>query len=271
MPKAFVAQTSIRDTLAQAYAGMLATSCPSHVVHGVNTSRQTVAVTVTADNAQVYTVTIVQFGASVSYQFTSDADATQAEIVDGLVAAINAGSQAVTAVDGGNSFTLVADYAAAEYAFTASGSAGGSGALTFSTTIAQAAPLADGVLCIFDSSVSSEPMAVRLPTAAGDITGHVGVAGIKLADGITKVRTANADSAPSMVGLVRKGHVYVQVEEECADNSVVYVRYAAGGNGLGSFGASAGTSERAVLNGAVYRKGAAAGGFAMVELNLIGG
>ena len=271
MPRSFIAQSSVRDALSAGYAGMLATSCPSHVGHGVNTSRQTVTIAVTADNEKDFAVYITQFGATTEYTVTSDSDATAGEIVDLLVAAINGGSQAVTAVDGGNSLSIVADHAAPEYAFTVSTAAGGTGALAATTTIVQAAEIPDGHLVVFDATISSEPMAVRLPTASGDITGNVAVAGIKLADNVTSVRSGEFSKAPGMVGFVRKGQVYVRVEEQVSANSVVYVRYAAGGNGLGAFGASAGTSERALLNGAVYRTAAAPGELAIVEMNIIGG
>ena len=270
MANSFIAQTSIAQSLSASYPGQLATSAPAHIAHGLNTSRQVVTVTPTAANGATYTLTLTQFGVSVEYAFLADGDATAAEIVDGLVALVNAGTQQITAVDGGNTFTLVNDQYSSEYEFTVA-TAASAGALAAATTVAQAADLADGVFVVFDSAVSSDPMGVRLPASAGDVTTVVGNAGVVLRDAIAHVRTSNGTSAPQMVGLLRKGHVYVKVEEAVSANAAVYVRYAAGGNGVGSFGAAAGSSERALLNGAVYRTAASANGIAMLEINIIGG
>lgn len=267
---AFIAQTSIKQRLDRGYPGMIATAVPWHIGHGIHTSLQSVTVTPVAANAAVYSLTITQQGEAVVYSYTADGDATAAEIVDGLVAAVNAGSQSVTAVDNNTTLSLVADAYTSEYAFSVATSAS-AGSLTASTVTSQNAAFPDGHLAIFDSSVSSDPMAVRLPNASADITTVTSVAGIALADHFASVRTSNATLAPKMLSFMRKGQIYVAVEEAVTANSPVYVRYAAGGNGLGAFGAGAGSSERALLNGAVYRSAAASGAVAVVEINIIGG
>lgn len=66
-----------------------------------------VVLTPIVQNTHLYTVTIN----GVSFTFTSDASATAAEITAGLVAAINAGAEPVTAVDLVGTFRLDADVA----------------------------------------------------------------------------------------------------------------------------------------------------------------
>lgn len=274
MPNAFSAQSSISNSIGRAYAGMIADSSPWHVGHGVNTSVQTATVTPTAANAATYTLTITSGGTTVAYTYTSDADATVAEITAGLTAAVNAGSQPVTAVDGTTKLTLTADYPTNEYGFTAIGSSS-AGTNVVANTVAQNAPLKDGFYCLFDSATSSDPMAIKLPTAAADVTSVNLCAGVVLADPYTRVRLSNASLAPSMISFMRKGHVVVQCEEAVTANSNVFVRYAAGGLGQGAFGASVGSTERAQLNGAVYRSASFAlpdGSLgAVVEINIVGG
>jgi hypothetical protein len=65
----------------------------------------------TAVNSTVYEVIIN----GVSYSFTSDASATAAEISGGLVSAINAGTQAVTASLSTNNLVLTADVAGPDF------------------------------------------------------------------------------------------------------------------------------------------------------------
>jgi len=111
----------------------------------------------------------------------------------------------------------------------------------------------------------------NLPSAAGDITPSLNVWGMA-------IHSQSVMSDPSVVPAqypdksavpcLRKGRAYVKVEEAVTVASAVHVRYAAGGNGLGSFGDTTGTSERAPLAGAKYMSDAAANEFAIIEFNL---
>lgn len=89
---------------------------PSAVKVGIRESTpsaQTRVVTVaTVKNSTVYTVTIN----GTAFTFTSDATATNLEIAAGLVAAVNGGSEPVTATDNiDGTFDLVADVAGTEF------------------------------------------------------------------------------------------------------------------------------------------------------------
>ena len=108
----------------------------------------------------------------------------------------------------------------------------------------------------------------KLPAAAADVTDKF--LGISQA-----VQGIEADSSgvvkyvqKAAMGVVRKGRVWVKVEEAVAPHDPVYCRYAAGGLGVGSFRKSTGTSEAALVSGAKYLTTAGANGLALVELNL---
>lgn len=110
----------------------------------------------------------------------------------------------------------------------------------------------------------------KLPVLAADITTAQNVLGFALSSQNIESDASGDPEYPvgSVVPVLRKGRAYVKVEEDVTVASVVYVRYAAGGNGLGCFGDTAGTSEKAILAGARYVKGASANGLAVVEFNL---
>lgn len=110
----------------------------------------------------------------------------------------------------------------------------------------------------------------KLPVLSTDVTDTLKVLGLVLASQNMPVSSSTLAEhvVKSQVPVLRKGRAWVKVEEAVTVASTVHVRYAAGGNGLGSFGDTTGTSERAPLAGAKYLTSAAADGLAIVEFNL---
>ncbi len=111
------------------------------------------------------------------------------------------------------------------------------------------------------------------PDAAAEITAEASLLGVVIQSHAQESQAGSA--APSYVDkaavpLMRRGVVYVKVEEAVTPSDPVYVRYAAGGNGIGSFGKTAGTTERALVpNGKMrYLSSAAADGLAKLEVSL---
>lgn len=107
----------------------------------------------------------------------------------------------------------------------------------------------------------------KLPAAAGDVT--TTFLGVSQA-----VQGIEADSSgvvkylqKAAMSVVKKGRVWVKVEDAVTAQGAVYVRHAAGGLGVGSFAGAAGTGL-ALLPGAKYITSASANGLAVVELNL---
>lgn len=113
---------------------------------------------------------------------------------------------------------------------------------------------------------------IRLPTSAGDIAATVGAT---LYDA-SKPPFAygaplwNGTRIPPMVPVLRKGRVWVIVEENVTQSMNVYVRFAAGAGGtnLGAFRASDDSGTAAQLGSARYATSSVAGGLAQLELNL---
>ena len=62
-----------------------------------------------------------------------------------------------------------------------------------------------------------------------------------------------------------KDHEWVKVEGNVTPDSDVYVRYAPGGNGLGSFSGALVSDATAIVNGARYLTTALANNFALLE------
>lgn len=114
---------------------------------------------------------------------------------------------------------------------------------------------------------------VKLPGLATDITALTSVAGVSLHDQAREGGPAGAVAGAiaaigSAVSVLKKGRVVVLAEETCVAGDPVFVRYAAGGSGVGSFGKTAGSTERALLAQAVWVKGATAAGLGVIEINL---
>lgn len=113
----------------------------------------------------------------------------------------------------------------------------------------------------------------KLPTATGEITGGKAL-------GISRYRATAMTSWPAgqtvpypqgtTVPVVRRGPVWVKVEEAVAPGDPVFVRFAAGAGGtaLGAFRKSADTATAVQYPGAVYLDTAAANGLARVDLNM---
>jgi hypothetical protein len=143
------------------------------------------------------------------------------------------------------------------------------------TALAVAGPLPYGVLAVVDSANSGgfDKIAGKVPSAASDITSGLAL-GVVLADqGRAQDPSVSSPQMPqfSAASVLRKGRVWVIVEENVNDGDLAFVRFAAGAGGTqaGSFRKSDDTTTAAQLSGAVFRGAALAGGYAVVELNLI--
>lgn len=112
----------------------------------------------------------------------------------------------------------------------------------------------------------------KLPTATGQITGGTAL-GISIYEPTRMVNWPSSVTVPypqgSTVPVLRRGPIWVKVEEAVAPGDPVFVRFAAGAGGtaLGSFRKSADTATAVQYPGAVYLDTAAANGLARVDLN----
>lgn len=255
----FTVQSSIAQEMAIGYEGMIADSGLVDIVSGVNVATQKDSIAVTAANATTYTVTIN----GTTFSYLSDADATTAEIVAGLVTAINAGSEPVTASGTDTPLILTADPVVPNPAYTLS--VGANLAVTNVVPAGGSLIYFGKYTCIDENSTFDH--AARLPTASSDVTLYR-AKGITVADNYAKVSHGGAFKAQTMFPCMRKGRILVRVEEAVNKGDQAYVRYAAGGLGLGSFRKSAGSSEAAALASSVYLTTVGIQGLAVLEVNL---
>ncbi len=108
----------------------------------------------------------------------------------------------------------------------------------------------------------------KLPAVEADVTDPQKVLGLSIASQTVEINPAVANPqypAKSVVPTLRKGRAWVKVETNVTPDSDVYVRYAAGGNGPGSFGGNSVSDATAVVGGARYLTTALANNFALLE------
>ena len=261
-------QTTYSERPDSAKAGMRADTGFNDVVSGLSASRKLVSVAITADDEADYTITIN----GTDFDYTSDADATTAEIAAGLVAAINAGDEPVTASGTNTPILIESDIDGDDGDFTYADSASGTGALVETVLVAQGQeiPVSRHVVLDERSDASAPDFPVRLPRQATDITGGRALGCVMYdaaREGFLDENDDPAFRSNTMIPVMHEGRVWVQVEEAVTRGGAVYVRYASGGNGLGAYGAAAGSSERALLPGAKYLSSADANGLAILSLN----
>lgn len=112
----------------------------------------------------------------------------------------------------------------------------------------------------------------KLPGTGTDVTGK-GFLGVAVYDPSKMVNWPSGTTAPYPIGqlmtVVRKGRVWVKVEEAVAVTDTPYCRVTAGGNGVGSFRKSdPGGSAAVAVPNARWVKGGSTNGLALLEINL---
>lgn len=269
-------QTSFSRSPAIGFAGMQAKDS-SHLQANsrVAASRKLASVVITAANSDTYTLTIN----GTDFTYTADGSATTAEITVGLAALINAGTEPVTA-SGTDTPLLIESDIDAPYGndLSDTSAAGrrlsGDFSITESETnlatpvilVPQGQEIPFGVGVCLDER-SGDKQAVRLPRQATDVTGL-------LFDGVTMAdfaRSSHLATYPrnSMISVMRKGYIFVVVEEAVSKGDQPFVRYAsgAGGTQLGAFRKTVDSSSAAALPNARYETTAVLGGLAVVKLD----
>jgi hypothetical protein len=110
---------------------------------------------------------------------------------------------------------------------------------------------------------------VKLPTTSPEAVAMLGVAIISNDIPNTAYGTAPKYPVKSAVSVMRKGRVWVKVEEAVTAGDQAFVRFATGtGTILGSFRKSADTATAVAIPGTRYLTSASANGLAIVDLTL---
>jgi hypothetical protein len=272
-------QTSYSLKPAIGYKGMIAKDSSRAVIKaGLSATRKLVSVAITgATNGEDLSIVIN----GTTFTVTLDGSATVGEAALALVDEINDGDEPVLA-SGTTTPLLLESTIDAPYNadFTDTTAANrritGDFSCTESETnlgtpvvlVAQGEEVPFGCFVCKDER-SDDAQAVRLPRQSTDVTGLRGE-GFVVAD-FTKSAYGQSYHRNSMVSILRKGYMFVLVEDAVTKGGGVYVRYAAGAGGtqLGACRSADPGSEAALLPSARYETSAGAGELAVVEINFV--
>lgn len=260
-------QTSYSQDMPAAIPGMLADGGLTDIISRLISTQGLFEVDAgTPANSTLYSVLITQSGATVQYDYTSDADATAAEISAGLQAAIAAGSQKVKTTDTDTGkFDIESTDEDAGITVTKSGGSTGFAA-TELVAHGQEAPFGIGVVTDPKAAVSGKQ--VRLPRATGEVTGGA-FEGIVLCD-TSKAPNTGGYADKSVLPVLRKGRVWLRSEDAMPANNAVYCRFQdpTASYGLGSFRSDADTADAVAVPTAISKTSCDAGGLFVCEINL---
>lgn len=246
----------------------------------VNTSRKLASVAVTAANSDTYTLTIN----GTDFTYTADGSATTGEIVLGLKALINAGTEPVLA-SGTDTPLLVESTRDSEFNADFSDTSAANRRITgdFSITesetnlgtpvvlVAQGQEMPAGLGVCMDER-STDDQAIRLPRQATDVT-SARFLGVLLND-LAKVAYASTYSKQTfhrntMVPVLEHGECFVRVEQDVSKGDAAYCRFAAGSGGtqLGAFRKDDDTTSAALCAHAVFESAGLSGGLAKLKVS----
>lgn len=252
------------------YPGAKADAGPEDILTGIPAQAPASLVTITVANSTAYQFTFVTGAGNTTASFTSDASATKAEVVAGLLAAVNA-------LPG-------ADYRATNYAgdlvlmakpgvqFPRAVTSTGAGTMTIA---AKDVTIPFGVFVALDpnrfSSADPQMMPISLPVGA--TTKILGLAMHTQYFESQYYPQANV-SVPSYpagqaVNVARTGRYWVLPEVAVTAGDPVFARHTTNGGftQLGAVRNDADTANAIAISGR-FLSSAAAGAFAVVEINL---
>lgn len=260
-------QGSVETYMEIGMPGQLADLGYHDVASYINNCKKLDAVTITAANL-LTTLTIN----GTAFTVNSGAESkTETELRDLMIAAVNAGVVPVTAV-----------IKATDELYIESDVAGTTTTVVGTTNCSVVAVIPNelnvpfGVFVTQDLNLSGlgADNIARLPIAGGEVTGKVAL-GVALLDQATENvlvssgQTEVGYSPQSTMSILRRGRVYVKVEDAVLAGGNVYVRHVAGaGEQLGAFRSDADGGDADVLPYSRYKSGAGAEGLAILEIAL---
>ncbi len=257
-------QLSVNNNMEIGLPGQLYGIGPYDIDDFVNGSMQLDLISVTAPNLAT-TLTIN------STAFTVNAEAATKTIIElgaMLVAAVNAGSEPVTATDLLNG-TLYIRANVHGTAFTAVGTTN----CTVAHKVINEATIPFGVLVVRDKW-SGLVKSAHLPSLTGEITGIDTCLGVTVHSHASEQGYADAANpgyaAYSAMSVIRKGLIYVKVENAVSPGGLPYVRFTANATEqLGSFRADTDSGDAVALPHSVFESAAIANGIALLRLGTL--
>ena len=253
-------QTSVNDALQVGLPGQLY-GVNKDVISRCNYSKQLDKIA--PDAADTTTVVTIN---GTAYTYTTDGSDTKAQIAEGLATSINAGTDAITAY-----YTAAAEYLTVESDVVGTANTVvGTTSCTITNQIANAAAIDFGLV------VCQDPMdekKAKLPVAAADITSALSILGITVHTQAIEQFYQSAGGAGYAINaemsILKRGTCWVQVESAVTPATTPYARYTVNGTTkLGGIRGDDDTSKAAIIPSARFVKGAAANGYALLEINL---
>lgn len=133
-------------------------------------------------------------------------------------------------------------------------------------------PVGFGLL-VSAEGTHENPDGVQLPQASADVTANA--RGVSVADQSIEATVVGGGTTgfqdQATLGIIRKGRVWVRVEDAVTPASTVFVRHTADTaplDKLGSFRSNASGGDAVALPGARFKTSAAAGELALLDLDL---
>lgn len=253
-------QTSVNDSMAVGLPGQLY-GFNNDIIGRSNYSKKTDKVDITAADA-ITTVTIN----GTAYTANSGAAVmTKTAIAEELAGLVNAGSDAVAY------FTATNEYITVEALYSGTtNTVVGTTNCTVTNQIANQAAIDFGLIVCQDQMYDEK---ARVPQGATDITSVLKILGLTIQ---TQAIEQNYQSAGGdgyaineEMSILRKGNAWVQVEVAVTPADTPYARYTVSGDTkLGGIRNDADTGKAAAIPNARFVTSAAAGGLALLELNL---
>lgn len=259
-------QLTVPDNLVRGMYGQKADSGFDDIATYINNSKQLFRVTITAIDLST-TVTINGTAFNVN---AGSAAKTKAELVDLLVAAINAGAEPVLAIDDGDFMNVEADVVGT--AFTCVG--------TLNCTVAEQIPNEAGInfgLCVVQDkgaiAAGGDDNLAHLPTLVTQVTDVGTVLGVTVHTQAIEQAVLNANNVgypiASAMSVMRKGRIWVYVEDAVVVGAQAFVRCVAGaGEYVGAFRSDVDGSDAGALPSSRFKLTAGAGELTILEINL---
>lgn len=261
-------QDQVYDSMQVGLEGQLADSGPHDIGSYINNSKQHFTVTVTAADLE----TVVTINGTAFTANAGSGSKTKPAIAAEMVGVINAGSEPVTATEASGQDYLFVEADVAGTAFTCVG--------TTNCTVVEDVPNEAGVnfgLCVVQdvnvTPAGNTDNLAHLPNLVAQITDTNRALGVAVHTQALEQALLNADNVGyplgSTMSVLRKGRVWVRVEDAVVVGGQPYVRCIAGaGERLGAFRSDADGSDAGALPGSRYKTSAGAGELAIVEINL---
>jgi len=259
-------QTSVETTMTIGMPGQLADIGDHDVVSRLNNSKQLITTTISAaDLSTTLTINGTAFNVN-----SGAASLTVTELRDLLIAAITAGSEPVTAtVNDADELYVEADVAGTAFTYADTVN------VASVDIIANETGTEFGLFVTEDVNSSLGDNLAHSPKSATDITTVGKLAGLTVHSHANEQAAANSDNVgydlASAMSVLRKGRIYVRVEDAVTKTSGVYARHTASGSNttLGKCRSDDDSSSAGLVPGARYETSADAGGIATVNLNLV--